>query len=200
VRAPGLLLAGSLSFLPFAAALASGGSLRIEGATWTGLALLPWIALAGLPRGTAVPREPRSSWLLPLALALPAVGLAVGYERGQDPGRTAVVALGGLLLLTLWALAARLASGSGRGLYGLLWLLLVPGAATAIWALSWAVGGGSATWPQALELALPLPWLASGAERGGEPGAGRLLVGLAGNTAVVLVLCGLLHAKREEGA
>jgi len=195
VQARGLLLAGLVAFLPFGVHLATGGSVFIADAAWTGLALFPWLALAGAPRGAASRAEPRGSWLLPVALALPAVGLGIASDTRID-ARILVLALGGLGLIALWTLCARRARGATA--YGLAWFVLVPLPPALVWALAWAPGGGRESWLENLELGLPLPWLARGMELGVEPETGRLLIGLAGNLALALVLLGLT-TRRAEG-
>ena len=106
------------------------------------LALLPWVALIGLPRSSGGRRE----WVVALALALPPLTLAgwLDGRSGMDGPGTAGLAVSGLLYLVLLGEAAHRARGSARGVYALAWLALVPGVAALSAALSWGATGEAA--------------------------------------------------------
>ena len=111
------------------------------------LALLPWVALIGLPRGSGRRRE----WVVALALALPPLTLAgwLDGRSGLDSAGTAGLAASGLLYFVLLGEAAHRARGPAGGpargwAHAVAWLALVPGAAALSAALSWGVTGEAA--------------------------------------------------------
>lgn len=87
-----------------------------------GLVALPWLALAGAPRGAA--RAPRrgEGWLA-LSLAAPALAVAARLDlaRGASAPRAAAAALGAVLAAALLRLAAR----GGAVTFAPAWLLAV---------------------------------------------------------------------------
>jgi len=132
-----------------------------QGASLSALVLLPWLALAGVPRGPggASPAEGARAALRAAALALPPLGLALGLDdvRGFEPAGLLARALPAWALVFLWGWAAELARASRRAgrAYSALWLLALPGSA-ALWvALVWAARGSAARAP-ALDLVAPL--------------------------------------------
>lgn len=211
MRVPALILAGALSFAPFALAAASGGTLAPRGASWLALALLPWLALAGLPRAPARPgfRASRAAWLLPVALALPpaALGWTADAAAAGAASRATTTALALLLVVGLWSAAAEAArpSGPARNAYGLAWLVLVPGTALLATGLGWASRTapreGAPSWLGLVERVGPLVW---GLDRAGAPGASALGPGVwpaaVGNVLVALaVLAAVRVALRRPG-
>jgi hypothetical protein len=161
------------------------------GLSLAALALLGWVALAGLPRPGRVDRPGSvdrgagpdtetgaGAWAV-LGLALPALALGAALDVGSGLAAVEVArTVGwGLALVALLALgadrAARARAGRQR-LHGALWLALVPGLAVlpavALWGTSSASAGAS--W-----VALsPLGWTArraleASAERGTLPAA-----------------------------
>lgn len=181
-------LAWFLSVLPLVLAAPVGpgrGLLAIEGASLAGLALLPWLALAGWPgRGDESP-------LLWLALAAPPVALAGAYDRlagaAAGPLAMALAAAAGLVLLL--ADARRAAERSRSPVHAALWTALVPGLAALRVALGFAPQPGSpdgGAWLERAAAASPLVWvhgwaraggLAEAAFPGGAPPAGLALAG-----------------------
>ena len=111
------------------------------------LALLPWIALIGLPLWHSpeqgVGDRVRRGWPVALAAALPVLALAgwLDLRAGMGAARLAGVAAFGLPVLVLLGEARHVARPRGRGLYGGLWFVLVPGAAALAAARGWAVSG-----------------------------------------------------------
>jgi hypothetical protein len=146
VRATTLSILWFLSVLPMVLDRFAGGGFVPEGASRLGLALLPWIALAGLPRGGR--SDGAAPWFAVAALALPPLALAAGLDvlRGAARGDVLVAWGGGVLLVALLAAGADgVPSGArARSLHALLWLLLIPISATLLAALAWAAGPGSA--------------------------------------------------------
>ena len=113
----------------------------------TGLALLGWIALAGLPRRRAGPAPPETlvtrgaQPLSVVGLALPALGVSAAGDlaAGHAPIALAWTAGAGLLLVGLLAAGAERARGAFA--HGLLWWCAVPLAALLPAVSSWARGG-----------------------------------------------------------
>ncbi|MEW6072178.1 MAG: hypothetical protein AB1726_06210 [Planctomycetota bacterium] len=180
-------VAWALSVLPFLAERLGGESLAIPGASRAGLVLLPWIALAGLPRRSAAPGA--LPWTATTAFVLPPLALGAGLDilagaaRGEVLGRCLV----GGTLVALLALGAELAGEAGRRLHAVLWLVLVPGSAALLAALAWIGAPGTGSPPVLLaELACchPLVWAHRAARA--EP-----LLGAAGGLRPLL-LVGLL--------
>lgn len=140
----------------------AGAGLTLPGSALAALALLPWIALAGMPRDASrAAAGPLARALAWPCLALPPCALAAALDARA--GRTGLAALlaGGLLLVLLSALAAA-AAGRARA-YGWLWLAWVPGAAALLVALRFApLAGGEAApapaWLAWLARAHPLAW------------------------------------------
>lgn len=156
-------------------------------------ALLPWVALAGLPRGARAP----GGGLLALALALPPAALALRLDGADGRGATGLAAaLCGAVLAGVLALAAARAAGSSpraRLVHGAAWLLLVALPPLFAAAATWAArdpGHGSRAWDLARRSS-PLGWAhaaASGAAS--TPDAGLASVPW-GALAVALVLLAL---------
>ena len=153
-----------LSLAPPVLAWIPGASAALESTSFLSLALLPWIALGGLPRGPRAEFVPARG--VP-GIALPALALAGALDAraGADPLALLVFAAWGMLFVALLASAAARAAAHGeRGsLYGPLWLALVPGSASLALALRHADGGrpAFATW---LGRASPLGWCVARAE------------------------------------
>jgi hypothetical protein len=146
VGVPTLTVAFLLSVAPILLRLLPDPGWAPEDVSLLGLALLPWIALAGLPRaGETAPRAAA------VGLALPALALGWAMDaRGR----------GELGLDGLWTLAAgvlliatleRACAGARRHLYGGVWLALVPGVA-----LLGALGEGG--WSELAGSLSPLTW------------------------------------------
>ena len=97
---------------------------ELPGTSALGLALLPWVALAGFPRG----RD--SSALTLFGLALPVLGLAAAQDvaRGVAPASVASLALIGGLLIVGQAVDLR------RHLNGSVVVVAVPVAGKGHWA------------------------------------------------------------------
>ena len=166
-----LVLAFLVSIAPGALAWLPGRGWSLEGSSWLALALLPWLALAGLPRG--VPSRAAAGRAGPLAvvgLALPALALAAGFDlsAGQPPTGLAHLAGWGLVLIAALALAA----DRGGRLHAALWLLTVPAAAFLLHALT-RIGSQATSdfLPRALA-ASPLAWPLDAPGAGGVGGGG----------------------------
>ena len=183
-----LVSAFLISLAPAILGQLGGSAWRLE-LPWVPLALLPWIALSGWPRGA----RPGPSALSLIGLLLPALALALAADLGAGLERAAVLAT------AAWGtvLCALLAFGAQRGgaAHARLWLVLVPGAALLLAARSF-VGdlSGEALLARILE-ASPLAWsveragaLRSGADAGTSAPLGPLAVAV------------LLAAARERGA
>jgi hypothetical protein len=180
-----LALAFVLSLAPVALRLLADAGWAPEGVSLLGLALLPWIALAGLPRAAA--RAPAA-----LGLALPALALAWSMDtRGGAPAAEGLWTLGfGALLILLLERAANAGARGRRELHGGVWLALVPGLV-----LLGAIAGGG--WLGAAADVSPLTWSWTRAAAPAEPGlAGAPL----GPLAVALVLWALAGRAREDQA
>ena len=223
---PALALAWGLSFslLALDAVLsAQGAALVWPGASRLGLALLPWLALAGLPPAVELAAGDRPTGgslraaLVPVALALPLVAMGLGLDVAS------VTILGGesvtarlfpyaapaafaLALVFIWSCAAECAraSRSARRIQGSAWLLLVPGLATVRCALVWAPRGGGGelegggAWAVSLAtLASPCVWVFDwmrALERFGTP------PGLRGGAVVLLGVACLVWAATSVAA
>jgi len=179
----GLLSAWALSVLPFLLDAWSGGALGVPGASRLGLAALPWLALAGMPR--AGPAEDaartRRRALVPLALALPPLALGAGLDLAGHGDARALALRGAVAaaLILAWSVAAELARPAARRApYGATWLVLVPASATLHVALAWVPlttssgAGGSAGAGASWWLANPLLWAFRWTRAGGA-GAGN---------------------------
>jgi hypothetical protein len=149
------------------------------GASLFGLSLLPWLALAGLPCAfEAERRRPVSIWL-PLAAALPGLGLGLGLDLAE--GRLGLGLADGLVflicgpsLILLWRASAVAGARSvlaARG-HAVLWGFLVPLGAAAICALEWAPppesGAGELGWLRGLN---PLAWSLEHTSHGAQFGS-----------------------------
>jgi len=127
------------------------------GASLYGLSLLPWLALGGLP--TNSPAEADSEWslartLFPLAVALPALGLAAGLDLAQgrmELGQAASwpLLLGGPLLVWVWRLSAVAGRRSQRAFWAhtCLWGMLLPLSSAFLVALDWAPASAATAGP-----------------------------------------------------
>jgi hypothetical protein len=152
VRAPALWLACLLALLPLCAE--AMGVYAPRGASRALFALLPWLALAGLPRGARAAQSPE----LPALLLLPALAAAWAADRrAPGAGGALAPALAGLgAVLLLGAAAAR-----GGALYAVLWTLLVPLPAALLSAFHLSGASGALGGPRGLAGALgatPLAW------------------------------------------
>ncbi len=154
------------------------------------LAMLPWLALAPLPRKHGADAGPFRGALFVGCLALPPLALAAGLDlaRGAEPRAHALSVVGAWLALVLWVGAAERAAGVARArrAYAGLWLVLVPGAAALRLALAWAplsqarAGSGSSAW-FALD---PLVWCHRWARPSGFEAQAALELGLVLGAAV----------------
>lgn len=171
-----------------------------------GLAFLPWIALAGLPRPTLESQGERGfSSLAVTAFALPLLALGAGldFATGRALADLLLMGGGGALLVALLAAGADAARPGerARASHALLWLILLPGSAALIAALRWGASPGTGSvWAPLAELGRwnPLLWIhgASGAlESPSLLGAVRPLVAVA-----LLALVPRLLARREGEA
>lgn len=163
MAAPALALAWALSVLVL---LAPRGALPDPAsASRTALCLVPWLALGGLPRGSARPgaRDALGAALIlaPLALALVLDVRGAAGSSAAAWGSTLQTALIGLVFFLLLQLAARRAAGGPRPqVYGALWLVglaLLP-VASAVAAWDGRPGGGPA-WLEAAAMVSPLEWV-----------------------------------------
>ena len=163
-----------------------------------GWALVPWIALAGLPAWSAPELSTRAT--VTWGLALPPLALAAALDHAAAGTWTAwaalaTTALPGLALIFLLALAAE--RGRERPLaHGLVWLVLVPGAALCSWSLG--LGGALSPGLEFLAQLSPLTWAigrASAGPVGGMGAAGEL--GAASGALGVAALCLLTTAWRR---
>lgn len=145
-----------------------GGALEPGAPAWAGvglaaLALLPWVALLGLPRGMGG-RPSEREWIVGLAMGLPVLALALRLDlsEGADPGGTAWTVGGGLALAVLMAEAARVQERTARAVHAVLWWLLVAVPPCLALALSHVARGsdGAAAWPAELCAHSPLGWMA----------------------------------------
>ena len=96
-----LVAAFGLSIAPGVLTRLAGAGAGLDGLPWTPLALLPWLALAGLPVGRSA-HEPRAR-VAPAAVAaalLPALGLAAASDvaGGCDAWAALRVAAWGLTM------------------------------------------------------------------------------------------------------
>jgi len=198
-------IAWALSLAPSLASGAAADSLA--GGSRLALALLPWIALIGLPPGRSArrarAREPRG-WPAALALALPPLGLAAWLDRAGGLAADGILATAAVALPLLCLLGeARHAAGrGGGGLYGMAWSVLLPGA-PALWAaLGWASSGRGE--PAALVAWLaglsPLSW-AWGRFAGPGTAGGRGVTAWGGALLAALALWSLaaFAARAERG-
>ncbi len=146
--ARGLVVAWILSVLPLVLGCLGAGSLRIEGASLLGLTLLPWVALAGIPRAS---REGGAGWLGVIALAVPPLALGAGLDLAGGGDRTGILLAGGggIAILALLAAGADLARREPRArrVHAGLWFLLVPATAALLAALGWAAAPGEGSVP-----------------------------------------------------
>lgn len=189
-------------------ALASGalGSPSLEGASLLGAAALPWVALAGLPRGPehrGARAGARDGALTACAGAVPLLFLAAGLEVAAGERTEDVILRSLQLLLVIGGLshaaaAARERGATARALHAGLWLLLLPLAAALAVALGWAAttapaaeAGQGLGWA-ALERWSPLFWVhAEAAGRGREGWA----LGALGATALLVLLARAARAR-----
>ena len=118
------LSALAASLVPLLLPWFGDGELALAGGRSSVWVLLPWIALAGLPRRSG---GPPLAWCAAALLPLFALGLAADLRAGRAAGEVLRAALPALGLALLLAAAARRARGAR--LHALLWLALVPGAA-----------------------------------------------------------------------
>jgi len=175
----GLLVAvvWGVSSAPLFLETLTDGELVIRGSSRAAWVLLPWMALAGLPR-TSTQRLASGRSLL---FALPILGLAAGldFAEGESPARLAWF-LGGASLLCLgWAALADRARGTGamRSRYGWVWLLGVPLPLAYLTAFAWApahAASAAGSWPSCWSLN-PLIWVHRHASLASPPGGALAL-------------------------
>lgn len=186
-RAASLLVAGVwlVSLGPLALEALTDGRLFLAGASRFGVAALPWLAYAGLPRGSG--GIERAAGVLH---GLPVLGLALGLDlAGGRPVVDLLPAVVGVLgLVTGWALLADRAAA--RPGYALAWLLLVPLPAAHRAAFAWASPGPGPVEPAASWSLDPLIWLHRSASLGEGPGWAGLLWPVAGTLACSIVALG----------
>jgi len=130
VGSAALVVAFLASIAPGAIAWLPGRGWSLTGSSWLALALLPWIALAGLPRGRAGGAGP----IAIVGLALPALATAAGFDLAAGLPAAGLARLAGWGLLLVAALA--LAAERGGTLHAALWLLTVPASAFLLHALT----------------------------------------------------------------
>jgi hypothetical protein len=193
MRAPALLGAFLLALAPLFAEAAGLGAPR-DGARVFAV-LLPWLALAGLPRGAVAGRRAARPEL-PALLLLPLGALAWAADR-RAPGVAGVTvpALAGFAAV----LALSAAADRGGPLHALLWTLLVPvpaalAAAFLLTGASGALGGpaGLGAWLAAT----PAVWAALRLAGAGASGAGADLLPLAAGA--LLLGVGLFEERRRR--
>lgn len=161
-----LVLAWTASVVLIAADTLTAGRVPVGAASRFGLALLPWLLVAGLPQ-----RARARTGLLPLALAVPPLcaGFGLDHARGLELGRSISIACIALGLVVVWGLAARAAGERANDraarVYGWLWLALVMGAPALAVALRWAPLGqvsasapASSPWVEWMTRCSPLVW------------------------------------------
>ncbi len=200
---------------------ASVPGLTLARGSLAALALLPWLALAPLPRSlrarAPISPAPADSAFPALrealyvgALALPPLALGAGLDlaRGADASALSAAGAGGWLLLVLWVGAAAHAgrTSRARAAFAWLWFVLLPGAAALRLALAWVPlrAGGAASEPErARWLALdPLVWCHRFGRAGGLEQSAALELALALGAALVVLLAvhALARASPEPGA
>ncbi len=190
MSSPGIVLAFGLSVLPLLLETASGGSLEVRGASRLGIALLPWLALAGVPRAS------EAGWHLGPLLALPPLALAASVDaRGALGWSDLLPALGaGVALIALLAFAA----GRGRGVYGVLWTVLVAGLPALGVAFGLSAAAGTPGPPPVLvwiALRTPLGWAWEGARAGSAFASPAFAVGIG-----ALLVAVTVFERRRAGA
>jgi hypothetical protein len=198
VKNLGISLVFAASALPLVLERAAP-AFAIEGTSRTALVLLPWLGLAGVPRGAAAgSRRGVALAVLEVGLfALPPLALALALDRGDARSLAFGTAVVAYALLCLWTLAAELAASSARARrpYALAWFALVPGSAALAVALGWAAAAQrSAPLVDALARTSPLAWL-HGAGTGGGSAAGASALALA---VLVVALVAWLRARDPE--
>lgn len=182
------------------------------------LALLPWLALATLPRAErkdgvgekngADPSAPPwwRATLFAGCLALPPLALGVGIDlaRGAEPLALAPAAAAAWVALVLWVGAAERAARAARARapFAWLWLALLPGAAALRLALAWVpLRASSVPAGRSPLFALdPLVWC----HRWGRPGAlespayGELALAVLAAALVLLAVTALASRPAAE--
>ncbi len=202
---------------------ASVPGLTLARGSLAALALLPWLALAPLPRssGARAPlgAAPAAAAFPALrealyvgALALPPLALGAGLDlaRGADARVLSATGAGGWLLLVLWVGAAAHAARTTRAqaAFAWSWFVLLPGVAALRLALAWvplrAGGAASELGPErARWLALdPLVWCHRWGRAGGleQTAALELALALGAALGVLLAVHALARASPEPGA
>lgn len=186
-----LALAWVLSLLPLGLDALTDGELGVRGASRLGLTLLPWLALAGLPRARDV--RVAASWTAVPFLALPPVALGAALDLGaRGAGELAWAALAGLALVVLLSWSAR--RGGARRAVAWLGLVVLPPVLCTAFALTTAGGTapplGALVW---VTERTPLGWAWTGArpESTFPFPVGPLLV--------ALLLCAASLAPAAEG-
>jgi hypothetical protein len=195
-----LVLTFALSVAPGALARWGGPELALEGVPCLPLALVPWLAIAGWPRGAQFRQgtQGKLSAASVVGLMLPALALALAADlEAAYPVRALVgtTAWGAVLCGALAWAAER-----GDGLRAGVWLALVPGCAMllAAWAFvgSAAVSAAPASWLAAS----PLAWSMLEIQRLRGAEAARFAIPL-GPLAVVALLAVLgARGSKRSGA
>jgi hypothetical protein len=147
-----LALAFSLSVAPAGLARWGGAGLGFEGVPCLPLAFVPWIAIAGWPRGARARLRAASA----VGLMLPALALALSADiEAGLPLRASIemVAWGALLCAALAWAAER-----GAALHAGAWLALVPGCALLLAAWAFVGPASSTSAPASALAASPLAW------------------------------------------
>lgn len=164
----------SASCLPLLLPWWSQGELSLAAGRTCAWVVLPWVALAGVPRRAPAPT---ASFVVALVLPLLALGAAADLAAERPVGDVALTAGVGMGLVVLLSLAARRAEGGLA--HAVAWWALVP-AASAL-ALTAEVVGWNTIWQGTA--ALPLGWAARS--------AGGAHIAPWGALAAALILLGL---------
>jgi len=189
MRAAALWLAFLLALAPLLAEAL--GFYAPRGASRALCALLPWLALAGLPRAARREGSPE----LPALLLLPVLAAACAADR-RAPGAGAALlpALSGLGAVLLLGLAA----ARGGALYGACWTLAVPAPAALLAAFHLSATAGALGGARGLGGALGATPLAWAALRLGSAGPARAEDLWPLGVAALLLLVALAEDRRRR--
>ncbi len=178
----------------------------LEGVSWTALALLPWLALAGWPRAAG----PAPGWgaaLVPWAASVPAFVLCARLDQAAGaPSASLALLLGhglGLgFLLAAGAEAARRRGAAAARRHGRVWLLLMAAAPLLAVALDWAGRPGAGeppAWVSGTASLSPLVWCSELAREGRLIAGAEVTAPVWPWLAVVLVLVAAWAPARAAG-